>query len=89
MNLVVLVMMDFYHINDNNENNPSQNQEEKIVRIKRIQLEEDPGKIVYEDNNSKITNYCLIDYNRAGVALVEIVTEPDFNNASRCKIISK
>jgi aspartyl-tRNA(Asn)/glutamyl-tRNA(Gln) amidotransferase subunit B len=70
----------------NNENNPSQSQEEKIVRIKRIQLEEDPGKIVYEDNNSKITNYCLIDYNRAGVALVEIVTEPDFNNAADVRL---
>ncbi len=53
----------------------------KDVRIKRIQIEEDPGKIIYEENNSKINNYCLIDYNRAGVALVEIVTEPDFKNA--------
>ncbi len=66
---------------DNNEDIPSETEYGKIIRIKRIQLEEDPGKIVYEDNNSKITNYCLIDYNRAGVALVEIVTEPDFNNA--------
>jgi aspartyl-tRNA(Asn)/glutamyl-tRNA(Gln) amidotransferase subunit B len=53
---------------------------EKRVRIKRVQLEEDPGKIVYEDDKAKLNNYCLIDYNRAGVALVEIVTEPDFNN---------
>jgi aspartyl-tRNA(Asn)/glutamyl-tRNA(Gln) amidotransferase subunit B len=52
----------------------------KKARIKRIQLEEDPGKITYEDSNSKINNHCLIDYNRAGVALVEIVTEPDFRN---------
>ncbi len=52
----------------------------KKARVKRIQLEEDPGKITYEDSNSKINNYCLIDYNRAGVALVEIVTEPDFKN---------
>jgi aspartyl-tRNA(Asn)/glutamyl-tRNA(Gln) amidotransferase subunit B len=59
---------------------------EKIVRIKRIQLEEDPGKIIYEDNNSKINNYCLIDYNRAGVALVEIVTEPDFSNAADVRL---
>ncbi|MDQ4073247.1 MAG: Asp-tRNA(Asn)/Glu-tRNA(Gln) amidotransferase subunit GatB, partial [Thermoproteota archaeon] len=50
------------------------------ARIKRIQLEEDPGKITYEEGNSKINNYCLIDYNRAGVALIEIVTEPDFKN---------
>ena len=71
---------------DNNEDNPTEKQDEKIVRIKRIQLEEDPGKIIYENNNSKITNYCLIDYNRAGVALVEIVTEPDFKNATDVRI---
>jgi aspartyl-tRNA(Asn)/glutamyl-tRNA(Gln) amidotransferase subunit B len=58
----------------------------KTVRIKRIQLEEDPGKISYEENNSKINNYCLIDYNRAGVALVEIVTEPDFRNANDVRL---
>ncbi|MER5176146.1 MAG: Asp-tRNA(Asn)/Glu-tRNA(Gln) amidotransferase subunit GatB [Candidatus Nitrosocosmicus sp.] len=71
---------------DNNEDNPTEKQDEKIVRIKRIQLEEDPGKIIYDDNNSKITNYCLIDYNRAGVALVEIVTEPDFKNATDVRL---
>ena len=60
--------------------------ERKIVRIKRVQLEEDPGKIVYEDNKTKITNYCLIDYNRAGVALVEIVTEPDFDNPADVRL---
>lgn len=53
-----------------------------LIRIKRVQLEEDPGKIYYDDNASKINNYCLIDYNRAGVALVEIVTEPDFTDPS-------
>lgn len=58
----------------------------KTIRIKRVQLEEDPGKIVYEDNNTKITNYCLIDYNRAGVALVEIVTEPDFDNPTDVRL---
>lgn len=49
----------------------------KSTRIKRIQLEEDPGRLVY-DNMDVDTSYTLIDYNRAGVSLVEIVTEPDF-----------
>ena len=49
---------------------------DKIARIRRIQLEEDPGRLVYENGRMQ----ALIDYNRAGVALVEIVTEPDFND---------
>jgi aspartyl-tRNA(Asn)/glutamyl-tRNA(Gln) amidotransferase subunit B len=46
------------------------------ARIRRIQLEEDPGRLVYLNGSSG----SLIDYNRAGVSLVEIVTEPDFND---------
>ncbi len=50
------------------------------IRITRVQLEEDPGKITYEEDKSAANNYSLIDYNRAGVSLVEIVTEPDFTS---------
>ena len=46
------------------------------VRITRIQMEEDPGKIQYEGSITTSSN-TLIDYNRAGISLVEIVTEPD------------
>jgi aspartyl-tRNA(Asn)/glutamyl-tRNA(Gln) amidotransferase subunit B len=70
------------YFDNKDESQVKENHADKIARIKRIQLEEDPGKIIYEDNNSKQNNYCLIDYNRAGVALVEIVTEPDFGNAN-------
>ena len=70
------------YFDNKDESQVKENHADKIARIKRIQLEEDPGKIIYEDNNSKQNNYCLIDYNRAGVALVEIVTEPDFGNAA-------
>jgi aspartyl-tRNA(Asn)/glutamyl-tRNA(Gln) amidotransferase subunit B len=51
----------------------------KKVRIRRIQLEEDPGRLVYE-GSMETSLYTLVDYNRAGVALVEIVTEPDFED---------
>jgi aspartyl-tRNA(Asn)/glutamyl-tRNA(Gln) amidotransferase subunit B len=44
------------------------------ARIRRVQLEEDPGRLSYMNGSSG----SLIDYNRAGVPLVEIVTEPDF-----------
>jgi len=47
------------------------------IRIRRIQLEEDPGRLIYEGATEK-TKLTLVDYNRAGTPLVEIVTEPDF-----------
>ena len=52
---------------------------DKKIRITRIQLEEDPGRLIYEGNSSK-NQITLVDYNRAGTPLVEIVTEPDFEN---------
>ena len=56
-----------------------------VVRIRRIQLEEDPAKIVYEGSIST-SPYALIDYNRSGVALVEIVTEPDLKTPKQAKL---
>lgn len=50
----------------------------KQIRISRIQLEEDPGRIAYSEGGMNVRNSALIDYNRAGVALIEIVTKPDF-----------
>jgi len=54
------------------------------IRITRIQIEEDPGKLSYEGTivSSPIS---LADYNRAGVALVEIVTEPDLKSPKHAK----
>ncbi|MBI2126350.1 MAG: Asp-tRNA(Asn)/Glu-tRNA(Gln) amidotransferase subunit GatB [Thaumarchaeota archaeon] len=54
------------------------------IRIRRIQLEEDPGKLSYEGTIVS-SPFALVDYNRAGVALVEIVTEPDLKSPKNAR----
>ncbi len=57
---------------------------DKKIKITRIQLEEDPGRLIYEGSSSK-NLITLVDYNRAGTPLVEIVTEPDFENPKQVR----
>lgn len=49
----------------------------KIVRVNRIHLEEDAGKLIHSSGDAGT----LIDYNRGGVPLMELVTEPDISSA--------
>lgn len=50
--------------------------EEKNIRLNRIHLEEDAGKSIHDADPL----FSAIDYNRAGVPLIEIVTEPDIRS---------
>ncbi|MFN7171148.1 MAG: Asp-tRNA(Asn)/Glu-tRNA(Gln) amidotransferase GatCAB subunit B, partial [Candidatus Omnitrophota bacterium] len=64
---------------DQNNQTLKQLNYEKIFKIRRVHLEEDTGKLIHADNET------LIDFNRSGVPLVEIVTEPDFDNSDDVK----
>jgi len=55
--------------------------EKRTVRLARIHIEEDTAKLLH-DANFKGT---LIDFNRSGVALIEIVSEPDLRSAQEVK----
>ena len=55
----------------------------KTIRITRAHLEEDAGKLLHEPPGGGFCDGSLVDLNRAGTPLLEIVTEPDFNNADQ------
>lgn len=59
--------------------------ESKKIGITRIQIEEDPGKLSYPGTIDK-SAYTLIDYNRAGICLLEIVTDPDLRSPEEARL---
>ena len=57
---------------------------ERMIRINRVHIEEDPGKLTYRGTIEK-AQYSLIDYNRSGVPLLEVVTEPDLRTPKEAR----
>ena len=54
--------------------------ERRVIDVERAHLEEDPGSLKHEGGAIDRAEYTMIDDNRAGMPLMEIVTEPDFRS---------
>ena len=61
------------------------NGEKKRIGITRIHMEEDAGKLVHSGLTISTSDYSAVDYNRAGVPLIEIVSEPDMRSAAEAR----
>ena len=57
-------------------------EKEKYIKIKRIHIEEDAGKLIHDATEDT----SLVDYNRCGVPLIEIVTDPDITSKEEAKL---
>lgn len=57
----------------------------KRIGITRIHMEEDAGKLVHSGATIKSSDSSAVDYNRAGVPLIEIVSEPDMRSSAEAR----
>ena len=57
----------------------------KAVRLRRVHLEEDTGRLIHDEKGGA----SLVDFNRAGVPLMELVTEPDIEDALEAKAFAQ
>jgi aspartyl-tRNA(Asn)/glutamyl-tRNA(Gln) amidotransferase subunit B len=58
---------------------------ERQIRITRAHMEEDPGRLVHAGTIDK-AKYTMVDYNRCGMPLLEVVTEPDLRSPKEARI---
>ena len=59
---------------------------DRRIGITRVHMEEDPARLVHVGGNISSSLYTLIDHNRSGVPLVEIVTEPDLTSSREARL---
>ncbi|HSD58589.1 MAG TPA: Asp-tRNA(Asn)/Glu-tRNA(Gln) amidotransferase subunit GatB, partial [Methanotrichaceae archaeon] len=57
---------------------------ERNIRINRAHMEEDPGRLVHAGTIDK-AKYTMVDYNRCGMPLLEVVTEPDLHSPKEAR----
>ncbi|HQZ14442.1 MAG TPA: Asp-tRNA(Asn)/Glu-tRNA(Gln) amidotransferase subunit GatB [Acidimicrobiia bacterium] len=59
----------------------------KVIRIERAHMEEDTGKSTHVGESGRLhgADYSLVDYNRAGVPLMEIVSRPDISSSEEAR----
>lgn len=56
----------------------------KFIHISRIHLEEDPGRLIHVSDNKG--SHTLVDYNRSGIPLIEIVTAPEIESPKEARL---
>lgn len=61
------------------------NGQTKRIRITRIHMEEDAGKLVHSGTTINDSSSACVDYNRTGVPLIEIVSEPDMSSPEEAR----
>ena len=59
---------------------------EKRIGITRLHMEEDAGKLIHSNDDISRADYSLVDFNRTGVPLIEIVSEPDIRTPEEARV---
>ena len=58
----------------------------KKINLERVHLEEEAGKLIHSGSSIVGSDYSMVDYNRAGIPLLEIVTKPDLRSGREARL---